>query len=769
MTTFYAHTKSDANGQLLNPSKWEPLFSKSCDTLHDQACEKCRNLDTRHGHLNKVAYLAGKFAGEMFPASSKEARTATEWGRLVGWWHDLGKYSEKFQRYLDKNRDTHQAEVDEKVDHATAGAQLAASKAPFGHIIANAIAGHHSGLLDARNTGACLEKRQKKQIEPFDRAPAELLDLAPPKPPEFLAVKPNDFQIAFYQRMIFSCLVDADFLATESFMNPEQTAHRAIPDHSVFKPALNLLEAHINAFGTPESKVDQARNNVYQDCLSKSARPPGIFKLTVPTGGGKTLSSLAFALKHALKHGQRRIIYVIPFTSIIEQNAKVFSDLLEKLGSEIVLEHHSNFSPEKEEQETTRSRLACENWDAPIIVTTAVQFYESLFAAQTSRSRKLHNIANSVVILDEAQSLPVQYLNPCLRVLEQLTKNYSTSAVLCTATQPAIERNDLFTIGLNAATEIISDTETLFSRLDRVRVQYRGTLDDATIANELKAAEQALCIVNTRKHAQVLYQSLPDSDENYHLSTLMCPQNRLHVLERARERLDKKLPVRLISTQLIEAGVDIDFPLVYRSMAGLDSIAQAAGRCNRNGFCDKGQVHVFHSEHVAAETYFREAANIGYEILDLHADDPLSTDSIRAYFEKYYYQQKSKWDAKEILDDFKCVSNPELPLLFQYRSASEKFKLIENQQIPIIIPWDETAKALVEKELRVESIPLHRKLLRSLQRYTVQIYEREFRRNAAQFESLRDGQFHVLICPETHYSERFGLNLDCGSEKTLIC
>lgn len=249
----------------------------------------------------------------------------------------------------------------------------------------------------------------------------------------------------------------------------------------------------------------------------------------------------------------------------------------------------------------------------------------------------------------------------------------------------------------------------------------------------------------------------------------MCPQNRLHVLERARERLDKKLPVRLISTQLIEAGVDIDFPLVYRSMAGLDSIAQAAGRCNRNGFCDKGQVHVFHSEHVAAETYFRETANIGHEILDLHADDPLSTDSIRAYFEKYYYQQKSKWDAKEILDDFKCVSNPELPLLFQYRSASEKFKLIENQQIPIIIPWDETAKALVEKELRVESIPLHRKLLRSLQRYTVQIYEREFRRNAAQFESLRDGQFHVLICPETHYSERFGLNLDCGSEKTLIC
>lgn len=769
MTAFYAHTKSDANGRLLDPSEWEPLFSEDCGTLHGQACEKCQNLDPQHGHLNKVAYLAGKFAGEMFQAGSEEARAATEWGRLAGWWHDLGKYSEKFQQYLDKNRDTHQAEVDERVDHATAGAQLAASKAPFGHIIANALAGHHSGLLDTRNTGACLKKRQEKQVEAYDQAPTELLELTPPKPLKFLATKPNDFSIALYQRMIFSCLVDADFLATESFMSQEQATLRPEQDHGVFEHALALLEVRINDFGPPATEVAQARNDVYQDCLGKSAHPPGLFKLTVPTGGGKTLSSLAFALKHALEHGQRRIIYVIPFTSIIEQNAKVFSDLLEKLGPDIVLEHHSNLSPEKEEQETTRSRLACENWDAPIIVTTAVQFYESLFAAKTSRSRKLHNIANSVVILDEAQNLPVQYLNPCLRVLEQLTKNYSTSAVLCTATQPAIERNDLFTIGLNAAAEIISDTETLFSRLDRVRVRYRGTLDDATIADELKAADQALCIVNTRKHAQVLYQSLPDSDENYHLSTLMCPQHRLEVLEQSRKRLDKNLPIRLISTQLIEAGVDIDFPLVYRSIAGLDSIAQAAGRCNRNGYLDKGQVHVFQSEHVAAEAYFRETANVGHEILDLYVDDPLSTDSILAYFDRYYYQQKSKWDAKEILDDFKCVSNQQLPLLFQYRSVSEKFKLIENQQIPVIIPWDKTAKALVENELRVESIPLHRKLLRSLQRYTVQIYEGEFRRNAAQFKSLRDGQFHVLICPETHYSERFGLNLDCDSDKTLIC
>jgi CRISPR-associated endonuclease/helicase Cas3 len=440
--------------------------------------------------------------------------------------------------------------------------------------------------------------------------------------------------------------------------------------------------------------------------------------------------------------------------------------LLADLGPDVVLEHHSNLSPEKE---TTRSRLATENWDAPIVVTTAVQFYESLFAAKTSQSRKLHNIGNSVVILDEAQALPVQYLKPCLRALEQLSSHYHTTTVLCTATQPAVGKTTQFDIGLDGITEIIRDTSALFASLKRVEVRYRETLDDPTIIDEIGKAEQALCIVNTRKHAQALYQLLPQSDENYHLSALMCPEHRLQILATVRQRLDDALPTRLISTQLIEAGVDIDFPTVYRSMAGLDSISQAAGRCNRNGKLHIGHVHIFHSEHTASEVYFRETANVGHEILDLHAEDPLSTAAVNAYFDKYYYQQKSKWDSKDIMSDFEIVRDETLPLLFQYKSAADKFKLIENNQIPIIIPWDEKAKELCN-QLRNESIPLHRKLFRSLQRYTVQIYENQFRKNHHQFETLRDGDFNILICPETHYSNTFGLNLtdEAANAKTLI-
>lgn len=767
---FHAHTLKDQP-----KTKWEPLFTpfgEAENQCQQHDCEKCANMEPRHGHLNKVAYHTAKFAAEMFPAGSPESISAHQWGYLTGLWHDLGKFSEKFQRYLEKATDPHSDEILEKVDHTTAGAKQAISVSPLGHIIATAIAGHHAGLLDARSHTACLEKRLAKTFGkeiPAIAAPNSITDCKLPSLPGFLAIPKNDFPLAFFQRMLFSCLVDADFLATESFMNPSQASLRPCSSTEVFPRALELLQRKIESFGTPESTVDKARATVVHDCLSAAEKPPGLFTLTVPTGGGKTLSSLAFALKHAIAHGHRRIIYVIPFTSIIEQNATVFTDLLASLGENIVLEHHSNLTPEKE---TTTSRLAAENWDAPIIVTTAVQFYESLFANKTSRSRKTHNIANSVLILDEAQSLPVQYLAPCLRTLEQLSRNYHTTTVLCTATQPAINLSEEFPIGLETPTEIISNTRKLFQNLDRIKIHYRHTLDDETIASELAAAPQALCIVNTRKHAQLLYQLLPGSEENFHLSALMTPEHRLEILHSVRQRLDQGLPARLISTQLIEAGVDIDFPLVFRSMAGLDSIAQAAGRCNRNGKMEKGHVHVFHSEHTASETYFRKTADVGHEILDLHQDDPLSTSAIQAYFSKYYYNSGKafQWDAKKILPEFQCVRDPALPLLFQYRTVAENFKLIENNQIPILIPRTKDSKDLIEDELKNETIPLHRKLLRTLQRHTVQIYENQFRKNQHQFEAIRDGQFHQLICPETHYSEDFGLDLSDESPnvRTLI-
>lgn len=753
---FYAHTKTDSKGNLTHVSEWEPLFTPDCKTLSGGDCEKCQSLDPQHGHLNKVAYLCGKFAAEMFPKGSDDSKLAKQWGYVTGLWHDLGKYSDEFQSYLAKASDIHSDEILEKIDHTSAGARLAVSKHQLGHCIATAIAGHHAGLLDARREpGASLIKRLSKEIKSVDAAPKEITEVPLPTPLSFINGESSAFTLSFFQRMLFSCLVDADFLATEAFMDEDQNALRPTVNNRIFDSALRLLEDRISSFGPPTGDVNKARATVVDDCRSAANSPAGLFSLTVPTGGGKTLSSLAFALKHAIKNGQTRIIYVIPFTSIIEQNAGVFEELLTELGGGVVLEHHSNLSPEKE---TTRSRLATENWDAPFVVTTAVQFYESLFAAKTSRNRKLHNIANSVVILDEAQALPVQYLTPCLRTLEQLSTHYHTTVVLCTATQPAVDKTEQFTIGLENITEIISNTSELFASLKRVNVRYRGSLDDSTIVSEISSTQQALCIVNTRKHAQTLYQLLPGSAENYHLSALMCPEHRLRILAIVRKRLDDGLPTRLISTQLVEAGVDIDFPTVYRSMSGLDSIAQAAGRCNRNGKLGIGQVHVFNSEHTSAEIYFRETANVGHEILDLHTSDPLSTMAVNAYFNKYYYQQKSKWDAKLIMADFNTVRDANLPLLFQYKSVAEKFQLIENQQIPVIIPWDEKSEGL-RQDLANGSIPLNRKLLRSLQRYTVQIYENQFRKNHHQFESLRDGSFYVLICPETHYSDTFGLNL----------
>jgi CRISPR-associated endonuclease/helicase Cas3 len=777
---FYAHTLEN------HPkTEWEPLVTpfdeldkndptKGCSGNNAEPCIHCENLEPHHGHLNKVAHLSGRFAEQMFPEGPKR-EIAKQWGYLAGLWHDLGKFSTAFQNYLCKASDPHSDEVLEKIDHTTAGAKHAIAQSPFGHFIATAIAGHHAGLLDARHEShASLEKRLSKNFGkeiPNITAPLDLTQRDLPLLPGFLQQKSPHFSASFYQRMIFSCLVDADFLATEAFMNPGQAKLRPQLASDIYNQALKLLTEKIKSFGTPDpsDSVATARASVVSDCTEAASRAPGIFTLTVPTGGGKTLSSLNFALRHALKHNKKRIIYVIPFTSIIEQNASVFQKLLASLGENIVLEHHSNLSPEKE---STTSRLAAENWDAPIIVTTAVQFYESLFASKTSRSRKLHNIANSVVILDEAQCLPVNYLKPSLSVLEELSTHYNTTTVLCTATQPALAKSSDFLIGFPQVTEIIRDTRSLFASLSRVDITYRGNLTDDTISAELTHAQQALCIVNTRKHAQTLFDALPNSPgENFHLSTLMCPQHRLQILSTVRKRLHANLPVRLISTQLIEAGVDIDFPLVYRSMAGLDSIAQAAGRCNREGKLTSGEVHVFHSEHPSSERYFAQTANVGHQILDLHTSDPLSTSAVQAYFNKYYFQEKDRWDAKDILGDFQYASgDPKLPLLFNYRTAAEKFKLIENNQIPVIIPRDDHSKKLCD-DLRNPSIPLHRNLLRALQRYTVQIYENEFHRNHHQFESARDGQFHILICPETHYDDNLGLNLndEAPNSQSLIC
>jgi CRISPR-associated endonuclease/helicase Cas3 len=770
---FFAHTDPNSS----DPRDWEPLFTPFGDA-HDQcageACEKCARLDRFHGHLNKVAWWTAMFAGEMFPAGSPEAKAVREWGYLAGLWHDLGKFAERWQRYLRTKSDIHSDEVVGRMDHATAGAKHAVIAFPvIGHILAFAIAGHHSGLLDTISENACQEKRLDQCVPDLSQVPASILDRLQPPMPHSIAGDLSSASVSVFSRMLFSCLVDADFLATESFMNPKQSGLRPQNTGSFFPEMLRLLDQNIASFGQPVTPVAKSRSGVYQNCVEAASSPLGLFSLNVPTGGGKTLSSLAFALGHAVRHGQRRVIYVIPFTSIIEQNAGVFEDVFAPLTAPdsppVVLEHHSNLSPEKE---TERSRLAAENWDAPLVVTTAVQFYESLHAARTSSCRKLHNIANAVVILDEAQCLPVDYLRPCLESLRQLSSHYRTSVVLCTATQPAIHHRPEFPIGLHDIRAIIPDARSLSKELERVRVVDRGMMTDSLLTAEISEAFQVLVIVNTRKHAQKLFQLLPKGTRNFHLSALMCPQHRRAVLDGVRRRLDAGESVRLISTQLIEAGVDIDFPLVYRSLAGIDSIAQAAGRCNRNGRLPMGETYIFRSEHQRAEAYFRETAQVADRVLSLF-ENPLGLESVEKYFQLYYLAHNPanapKWDTKDIGGDFKLDrGSRKLPMLFQFRSTAEKFRLIENEQVTVIIPFDETARKLVS-ELRNETIPLHRNLLRALQRYTVQIYKPEFEKNRVQFEPLRNDQFQILICPETHYSEHFGLHLDSDNQNPLIC
>ncbi len=755
----YAHTLKNQPKE-----KWEPLFTpfgEADNECQRDNCTKCKNLEPYHGHLNKVAYWTATFASEMFPKDSTESKSAHQWGYLTGLWHDLGKFAPAWQNYLVSKADPHTDEVSGKIDHSTAGAQQAAKNHILGHLIAYPIAGHHSGLLDAESNHACQKTRlTKSDVADWSGAPQKILSSPLPTLPSFL--KRDSFSLGFFSRMIFSCLVDADFLATESFMNPSQTSVRNQIPENCLKIIAALINQRIDLFREidPDNIVNIQRNKVVEDCRAKSSESPGLFTLTVPTGGGKTLSSLLFALLHAICHGQTRIIFVVPFTSIIEQNAQVIRDILAPLQTNEftpLIEHHSALSPDVE---TEQSRLAAENWDAPVIITTAVQFYESLYAAKTSRCRKLHHIANSVVILDEAQTLPVDFLHPCLRVLQELTDNYHTSAVLCTATQPAIHLHEQdFPIGLENCREIIRDPDALFTALKRVELKSLGKIPDIDLACHLRGHSQALCIVNRRKHAREIFRLLGNSEENFHLSALMCAEHRSQILASIRTRLNDGKPVRLVSTQLIEAGVDVDFPTVYRSLAGLDSIAQAAGRCNRNGKLPIGETYIFTPEDQKAEAYVRETAQIACQLIELHSD-LLSEKAIHHYFDLYYYQQKRRWDSKNILESFRLDGGDKvLPFKFNFATVSKEFKLIDDWQVPVLIPFDDKARALIT-QLRNPAIPLHRNLLRSLQRYTVQISPKLLKENIRSFETLRDGQFHAIISNELNYSQNFGITFD---------
>lgn len=735
-------------------------------------------------HLAAVAETAAKFSDKF---------GAGEWGRLAGWYHDAGKFSEAFQRYL-RNQPTwdfHASETDTAEDqgpsggtqrgpdHSTAGAQFLVEHCPRGragwhHLLAYPILGHHAGLADAVAGGSSVHARLVKTVEPWREhasgqlpAPPFALDL-PPALTSGRDQRQLAFALALFTRMLFSCLVDADFLDTEAFMDPAQSKFRPVWPSDILQQMRAALDTHAAAFGPPSNPVDQIRAEVRQACRKAAPLDPGLFSLTVPTGGGKTLSSLAFALDHAIRHGLDRIIYVIPFTSIIEQNAaefrKVFTGRID--GPDPVLEHHSAVSIDDTDGrgESSASRLSAENWDAPLVVTTSVQFYESLFARRTSRCRKLHNMARAVIILDEAQKIPVDYLNPCLAALRELTKTYGSSVVLCTATQPAIQKREDFKYGLEGVREIIDDRPALYRSLKRVRVEPIGPRADVEVIDSMAEHRQSLSIVNTRGHAYRLSQlaktRLP-ADVVIHLSAAMCPAHRSAKLDEVRARLTVDAPIHVISTQLIEAGVDIDFPVVFRSMAGLDSVAQAAGRCNRHGRRPEGITYLFESEHGDSEAFLRDTMQTARQIVGggdaaPMFDDLLSLEAVEKYFELYYWSQSDRHDRKDILGEFKIGGKAPI---FNFRAAADNFRLIEDTGQPVIVPWGAEGTRICDKIRKSYVFPTAA-TLRQAQQYTVQVPRRAWDKAMAQglIELVHDRL--PILTSTLHYMDDVGLALD---------
>ncbi len=657
-----------------------------------------------------------------------------------------------------------------KIDHSSAGALHAVQKnEQIGRVLAYLIAGHHTGLPDWEHepgVGGALSGRLNSS-EHLQRAlhgnpPQDVLGVSfPTSSPCQTVFKDND-AVHLWIRMLYSCLVDADFLDTESFMNPEKADLRANTfTMEELKVAFDsFMEKKQNeALQTP---VNVARKTILDDCTKKASElTPGLFSLTVPTGGGKTLSSMAFALNHAIRYGKKRIIFAIPYTSIIEQTADVFRKVF---GTDAVLEHHSNFDPEKESSKTT---LATENWDAPIIVTTNVQLFESLFAAKSSVCRKLHNIVNSVIVLDEAQMLPTDFLQPIVSVIKVLTKYFKTSVVLCTATQPVLSgrigsgQNILKGFSEEGCVrELMSDSDKLFEVFQRVAIQMIGSSDDRqewkNIAEKLCEQKQALCIVNTRNDCRDLHAQMPEG--TVHLSALMCPEHRSVVIADIKSMLKENNPVRVISTQLLEAGVDIDFPVVFRAFTGLDSIAQAAGRCNREGKLEKGTVFVFNPPKPPPAGIMLKAEQAGREMFRVYPElaASLTPEAFRHYFH-LFFNQLNDFDKKHIMD--LLAGSDARQCKIQFRTAALRFKLIDDQQQHGLIVRYRSGgtdnKNLID-QLRFAGPS--RGLMRKLQRFSVNVYDRDLQemRNNGVIEEV-NGVW--VQASENLYDPIFGLDV----------
>ena len=685
-------------------------------------------------HLANVARYAKRYAS-CFDASEE--------AYLIGLLHDIGKYKDSFQQRI-------RGKINTKVDHSTQGAiEIINIIENLGEYYAMVIAGHHTGLKDANNKHIISGNSFYARINNYEKQNinySDILTFEKKITPKILQPYERSnivYCLATYIKMLFSCLVDADWTDTEEFV---KGINRKPVEYDIQQLYNNLISKIPKNNG---SYINNIRAKILEDCIKKSVKEQGIFSLTVPTGGGKTYSSLAFALNHAKVYNLKRVIFVIPYTSIIEQNAKVIS---EALGEEFVLEHHNNKTYGEKD---IYMKWASENWNIPVILTTNVQFFESFYSNKPSKCRKLHNISQSVVIFDEVQVIPLDYISPCFYAICELVSHYKVTAVLCSATQPNIKNFLYKNMKIN---EIISSPDILFEKLKRVKYTNIGEKTDKELVKLILKEHQTLIIVNSRKHAYYLYHEVKAERENvYHLSTTMTPYDRSNTIQDMKEDLKEKKEIVVISTQLIEAGVDIDFPTVFRSIAGIDSIVQAAGRANREGLLDLGEVYIFkpNDNYSKIPRSILPYASIAEEVMAVLRERAFDLEGIREYYKKLYFYASDSGvlDKKKILAEFYDYGNNTLKLNFE--TASQNFKFIENNTQSLIIEMKESKELI--KSLRDGNFDY--RVTRKLGRFSVNIYDFEIKRlrNINVIELLQSGYY--LLNNEKFYSKEIGLEI----------
>lgn len=807
---------------------------------HKRKCDEKDQL--LHVHLTEVGALAAEFSRKIKLAAA---------GRLMGLLHDFGKYSQEFQSYIQSATGGIDQDDEEwvdasllkgKIDHSTAGAQYVwdklsgiGGKAAQGElcaqILAVCIVSHHSGLIDCLNEDGeniffrRMRKRDDKThlSEAIRSADAFLLqELDSTLNKEFVVdlystmkrladltsqvdsglSHEDAFSLGVFTRFLFSCLIDADRLNSAEFELPGRKMERiARSSYFQWSVAIERLEEKLKSFNA-DKPIDKIRSAISENCLRRSTEPTGVYTLSVPTGGGKTLASLRYALNHARTHDMDRVIYIIPYTSIIEQNAEVVRDIIEHGDDEFswVLEHHSNIEPENE---TWRSKLVAENWDAPIVFTTMVQFLETLFSGGTRGARRMHQLANAVLIFDEIQTLPINCVHMFCNALNFLTRHAGTTAVLCTATQPLLDklpRSKFGQLELTNNAELVDNKSKLFADLKRVEIAdlckpggWHANEIFGLVEQRFHQTGSCLVIVNTKTWAKQLYESLSgivDESSLFHLSTNLCPTHRKVLFSTIKSRLSHGLPVLCISTQLIEAGVDIDFASVVRFLAGLDSIAQAAGRCNRNGILkDKqgrlmpGSVEIVNpaDEHIQILVDIVEGKECTSRVLDEFEDGDLLSPEVMDTYYKYFFFERQKAMVYPHGND--CLLNMlannnlnpgsgnnqerrkkgKLPLLQQsFMAAGKAFKAIDAPTYSVIVPHGEGKQIIVNlcaADINFNPGAFY-SLLKRAQQYSVNVFPNVWRVLLEKKAVIEVQGQEIYFLDERHYHKKFGLSID---------